>query len=57
MKDWRFWRGILGGFLGILLGLAANHLYTDHQALHTIINLINQNAAKQQTNGAAPTAP
>lgn len=39
------------GFAGMIGGLIMTHLYTDHQALHDIIRMIN---AAQQTKPAAP---
>lgn len=46
-----FWKAFYGGVAGMTLafslGLLAYHVYTDHQSLHAIINLINSNLAKQ----------
>jgi hypothetical protein len=49
MRDFShpFWKGFAGAALAFVLGLGAWHLYTDHVAFHAIINMINQNAAKQ----------
>ena len=46
---------IFCGSLGVMLGLAVNHVYDDHKALHAIIDMINANAAKQ--NGTPPQVP
>jgi len=43
------------GALGMLLMLAAWHLYTDHATFHQLINAINANAATAVTQ--APSAP
>ncbi len=40
------------GVFGMLLGLGAVHAYTDHQALHQIIGMIN--AAQQQKPAVPP---
>ena len=52
LRQSAFVKGILGGLLGmfvaLVLGVSAWHLWVDHQALHTIITMINQNAAAQQ---------
>ena len=42
------------GIVGVFIGLTLWHLYTDHVAFHTIVNLINANAAQVQQ---APQAP
>ena len=39
-------KGFLGAILGTALVLGLLHAYTDHQALHQIIALINAQAAK-----------
>jgi hypothetical protein len=41
-------KGILGGLLGVLVGLLAWHLYTDHVAFHTMLEFLNRNADKIQ---------
>ena len=44
---WRtsaFVKGFVGALLGGVLLLAAVHLYTDHAALHVLVNLVNQSA-------------
>jgi len=47
--------GLACGIVGVILTLGLFHLYDDHAALHAIIKLINDNAAKQ--NGAASRTP
>lgn len=39
--------GLVSGMVGILIVELCIHAYSDHQAFHAIINMINQNAAKQ----------
>jgi hypothetical protein len=46
--------GLLGGLVGMGLVLVLAHLWTDHRALHQIIDLINQQAQQAQQ---APGAP
>lgn len=39
-------RGLLGGVGGVILGLLAWHLYTDHLAFHAVLDFVNRNADK-----------
>ena len=39
--------GLMAGMVGVLATLAVVHTWNDHAALHTIIQMINENAAKQ----------
>jgi hypothetical protein len=44
-----FVRGVLGAavtFVCAALGLALVHLWTDHLAFHTVLDFLNQHAAK-----------
>ena len=41
---------IAAGLLGMFLALSAWHVYTDHQALHGIINMIIAQQQKAQPN-------
>ncbi len=43
-----FTKGTAGAIVGGLLLLLALHVYTDHKALHQIVDMINANAARQQ---------
>lgn len=36
------------GFVGVLLALLLYHAYTDHVALHTMLNFLNQHGEKIQ---------
>lgn len=42
-----FWKGLVGGILGVLLVLILVHLWLDHQALHQLITYVNQQIAQQ----------
>lgn len=44
-----FAKGFAGAVLGILLVLLLVHAWFDHKALHDIVNMVNANAAKQQS--------
>ena len=46
---------VAAGMVGVFVALVCWHLWQDHEALHQIINLINQNAA--QAAKAAQAAP
>lgn len=54
---WTTWapylKGMIGAVVGGLLLLAASHLWQDHQSLHVLISLVNQQLAQQQQ--ARPT--
>jgi len=41
-------KGIVGGVLGVVFGLLAWHVYTDHVAFHTMVDFLNRNAEKIQ---------
>lgn len=45
--------GMLGMFVALALGVGAYHAWTDHRALHAIIDMINRNAQQQ----AKPPTP
>lgn len=38
---------VASGVVGVLLTVSMLHLWQDHQTLHAIVNMINQNAAQQ----------
>lgn len=52
---WRVLLPLACGALGVALALAAWHLYIDHQNLHALVNLVQQQA--QRAAAAAPPAP
>ncbi len=37
--------GLLGGIVGIVLVLETIHLWSDHQALHVVVDYLNQHSA------------
>lgn len=48
-------KGLAGGLVGVLLALLLVHLWTDHVALHALVDLVNANAAQARV--APPVAP
>lgn len=44
----RYGLPVVLGLFGMLAGLGLVHAYTDHQSLHAIIRLINENAQRSQ---------
>lgn len=41
-----FWVGFLGAVAGALLMLMSIHAWSDHQALHVLVNYLNEHAEK-----------
>lgn len=50
-------KGVIGGIGGVAIALLLLHLWTDHRALHDLVDLVNANIAAQRADPAAPTPP